>query len=135
MIVVTKPGVQKPHCSPWQSWNACCTATERAVGVRAPLDGGDLLAVDADGEKETGSHRLPADEDGARAADAVLAADVRARQAQVVPQRVGQQASCRYSYLMRDAVDGELDVVQYLGAHALICVARSRGPHRAPRGP
>src|SRR4051794_18643971 len=25
VIVVRKPGVQKPHWSAWQSWNACCT--------------------------------------------------------------------------------------------------------------
>ena len=25
VIVVRNPGVQKPHCRPWQSLNACCT--------------------------------------------------------------------------------------------------------------
>ena len=70
--------------------------TERSVGVRAALDGGDLLAVDADGEEETGPHRLAVDEHRAGAADAVLAADVGAGQPQVVAQRVGEQPSGGY---------------------------------------
>ena len=28
-MVVRKPGVQKPHCSPWHSENACCTGLSR----------------------------------------------------------------------------------------------------------
>ena len=31
VTVVRKPGVQKPHCSAWHSWNACCTG-ERPDG-------------------------------------------------------------------------------------------------------
>ena len=30
--VVRKPGVQKPHCRPWHSLNACCTGCRLAVG-------------------------------------------------------------------------------------------------------
>ena len=92
MIVVRKPGVQKPHCRPWHSRNACCTGPERAVGVGQPLDGGDL-GVRRPRPRTSGRTRIgPAvDQHRAGAADAVLAADVGAGQAEVVAQRVGEQ--------------------------------------------
>ncbi len=31
-----EPGVQKPHCSAWHSWNACCTGPIPPSGVRQP---------------------------------------------------------------------------------------------------
>ncbi len=34
-IVVRNPGVQKPHCRPWHSRNACCTGCMSA-GVPRP---------------------------------------------------------------------------------------------------
>jgi hypothetical protein len=44
VTVITKPGVQKPHCSPWQSWKACWIGwSSRRLGGK-PLDGGDLAA-------------------------------------------------------------------------------------------
>ena len=33
-IDITKPGVQKPHCEPWQSTMACCTAWRSPSGLR-----------------------------------------------------------------------------------------------------
>src|SRR5699024_10160989 len=35
-IVVMKPGVQKPHCSPWHSRNACCTHPSDPSGLVSP---------------------------------------------------------------------------------------------------
>ncbi len=64
---------------------------ERAVGVGEPLDGGDLEALRGDREHQAGAHRPAVDQDRAGAADAVLAADVGAGEAEVVAQRVGQQ--------------------------------------------
>ena len=48
--MVRKPGVQKPHCRPWHSRNACCTGLHRRRGRAEALDGGDLVAVDRDRE-------------------------------------------------------------------------------------
>ena len=61
------------------------------VVARQALDGGHLVPVDLDGEHQARAHRVAVDQHRARAADAVLAADVRAGQPEVVPQRVGQQ--------------------------------------------
>jgi hypothetical protein len=57
---------------------------EAAVGGAAPLGGGDLGAVDADGEQQAGAHWQAVDQHRAGAADAVLAADVGAGEPQVV---------------------------------------------------
>ena len=60
-------------------------------GVGKPFDSGDLVAVDGDSEQQARAHRLAVEQHGARPAHAVLAADVRAGQAEVVAQAVGQQ--------------------------------------------
>ena len=64
---------------------------QRAVGAGEALDGPDRAAVCLDGEHEAGPHRLVVEQDGAAAAHAVLAADVRPGQAEVVPEEVGEQ--------------------------------------------
>ncbi len=74
------PGVQKPHCSALCSWNAFCSVGELAR-VRQPLDGVDRAAVGLHREHEAAAHDLAVDANGAGAADAVLAADVRAGEA------------------------------------------------------
>ena len=35
-MVVTNPGVQKPHWRPWQSWKACCTGPRPPPAARQP---------------------------------------------------------------------------------------------------
>ena len=91
VIVVRKPGVQKPHCRPWHSANACCTGPSEPSGPASPS-----TVVISQSTAETANIRhdrtgRAVDQHGARAADAVLAADVRAGQAEVVTQRVGEQ--------------------------------------------
>ena len=68
---------------------------------RQPFDGADLLAVRLHGEHQARAHRLAVDEHGAGAADAVLAADMRAGLAAVLADGVGQRAA----RLDRDARD------------------------------
>ena len=34
--VISIAGVQKPHCRPWWSWNACCSATSVPSGSASP---------------------------------------------------------------------------------------------------
>ena len=36
VMVVRKPGVQKPHCSPWHSANACCTGPSEPSALVRP---------------------------------------------------------------------------------------------------
>ena len=116
-MVVRKPGVQNPHCSPWHSEERLLHRPQRAVGVGQPLDRGDLAVDGRDREHQARPHRPAVDQHRARAADAVLAADVGAGQAQVVAQRVGEQATGGYGDVVRDAVDLQADLVERL-AHA-----------------
>ena len=92
------------------------------LGVVAdPLDGGDLVRLGRDGEHQARPHRLAVDEDGARAADAVLAADVGAGEAEVVAQEVGEEAARGRGRGAGDPVDPDRHLVLLLGgglAHA-----------------
>ena len=54
VIEVTKPGVQKPHCSPWHSRSAACTGDSSPSADGDALDRGDLLAVGLDREDQAG---------------------------------------------------------------------------------
>ena len=88
--------MQKPHCRPWHSRNACCTGPSEPSGLVEPFDRGDLVPDRGDREHQAGAHRAAVDQDRAGAADAVLAADVGAGQPEVVAQRVGQQPARRH---------------------------------------
>jgi hypothetical protein len=55
------------------------------------FDGGDFVAVGLHGKHQTGADWLSIEQDCARAANAVLAADVGSRQTEVVPDKVAQQ--------------------------------------------
>ena len=77
------------------------------VAVGEALDRLDLAVVGLHAEHEARAGRRAVDEDGARAADAVLAAEVRARVAEVVAQHVGQRAARLDRDLVARAVDRE----------------------------
>ena len=119
------PGVQKPHCRPCWSQNACWSGW--SVGaVGHALDGLDLAAVGLDGEHRAGLGALAVDVDGARAAVARVAADVRAGQPEVVAQEVDEQEAGLDVGLVGLAVDRDRDV---LGGHrgaASYAYARAR---------
>ena len=100
------PGVQKPHWRPCWSQNACWSGW-RVAPVGHALDGGDLAAVGLDGEHRARLGALPVDVDGARAAVAGVAADVRAGQPEVVAQEVDQQQAGLDVGLACLAVDGD----------------------------
>ena len=57
------------------------------------LDGGDLGAVNLDGEGEAGARSLALDQDGTHPADPVFAAHMRPGQPEVVPDEVAEQAA------------------------------------------
>ena len=69
---IRKPGVQKPHCRAWargSCWSGC--SSPGRPGLRRCR-----AAFDLDGEHQARAHGLAVELDRARAADAVLAADV-----------------------------------------------------------
>ena len=71
--------MQNPHCSAWCSLNARCSAVSSPSGAARP----STVSSDDRGlhrEHQARAHRLAVELHGARAADAVLAADVGAGQ-------------------------------------------------------
>ena len=109
MAAIRIPGVQKPHWSAWWRRKDSCSAVS---GPRAGerLDGVDAAPVRLHGEEAAAAHRDAVQEDRARAADAVLAADVRAGEPQAVAEEVGQQEPRLDGLAHRAAVHGELDL-------------------------
>ena len=99
-----------------------------------PLDRGHLVAVDRHREQQAGPHRLAVEQHRAGAADAVLAADVRAGQPQVVAQEVGQQPARRHAGVARHAVDGQPYVVQRVGVGHAVHAALPGSLGERPRG-
>ena len=80
------PAVQKPHCSAWCSWKASCRrpgARPSIVVISQP--------VDLDRERQAGADGSPSSWTVHDAADAVLAADLGAGQAELVADEVGEQ--------------------------------------------
>ena len=71
------------------------------------LDRQELGAVGLDREHDAGTRGLAVDQNSARAADAVLAADVRARQAEVLAQEIREQLAGLAAPLPLDAVHRE----------------------------
>ena len=83
------PGVQKPHCSALRCVERLLQLRELAR-VRQPFDRVHAPAVGLHREHEAAAHDLAVHAHGAGAAHAVLAADVRAGEAQLLAQEVDQ---------------------------------------------
>src|SRR5262249_60116938 len=75
--------------------------------LRQTLDRLDLCSVGLDGEHQTASDELAIHAHGARAADAVLAADMRAREAELVAKEVDQVLPRLHVTRDRGSVHGE----------------------------
>ena len=117
------PGVQKPHCSPWHSANACCTGLIASGSLPMPSTVVISWACAVTANIRQERIGCAVDEHGARAADAVLAADVGAGEGEVVAQEVGQQPTGRCLRRALDAVDPQPDVEQLLGGRLARAVA------------
>ena len=102
---------------------------QRAV-LRQSLDGADLLALRLHREHQARAHRLVADDDGAGAADAVLAADVRAGQPAILADRVDQRLARLDADVVLAAVDGEREV-DFFGHVQIHARQLARRPPRA----
>ena len=98
----------------------CAEATLHAVGFperflqgmqvvwsSQSLDSEDLVSVSLHGEHQARADRLSIEQDRARSAHAVLAADVCAGQAKVVAQEIAQQQTRLDGPLVLRAVDGD----------------------------
>ena len=93
----------------------------RELVVIEAFDRRDLGARAGDRERDAGSRRLAVQQHCASAADAVLATQMRARQAAALAQRVGQTHARRQGQLVNPPVDGEGEF-----RHAISRTARAR---------
>ncbi len=120
---IRKPGVQKPHCRPWLSMNACCSGCSSSP-LRQAFDGADFAAFGLHREHQARAHRLAVEQHRAGAADAVLAADMGSGLAAFVADRVHQRAARIDAHAVAAAVDVEGDLA--LLAHAAACSSARR---------
>ena len=95
------------------------------VAVGEALDGQHLGAIGLDGQHRAGLDRPPVDVDGAGAALAGVAADVRPGQVEVLAQRLDQEASRLDVQLAGRPIDDERDVF----AHGLNLLRRVGWPN------
>src|SRR5262249_42940468 len=75
--------------------------------VGEALDGLDVAAVHLNGEQQAGPHGRPIDDDRARAAHTVLAAEMGSGQLEVVAQEVGERLPGFHGPLVDSSVDGD----------------------------
>ena len=99
-------GVQKPHCSALRSRNAACRS------AISPLsDSPSIVSTDASSrlhrQHQAGAHDLAVNAHRARAANAVLAADMRAGQFQMLAQKICQIKPRQHESIDTLAVDVE----------------------------
>ena len=77
---------------------------------RDALDREEIVPVRLDGEHEAGAHGQAVDQDGAGAAHAMLASQMRAGEAELVAQEIGERETDLDLFLIAGAVDGERDL-------------------------
>src|SRR5579875_693508 len=82
---------------------------ERRGWSGKPLDGQDLAALGLYRQHQAGTSGSAVDEDCAGAADAMLAAKMRAGQTNILTQHIGQQFTHRYAAPVGPPVHFELD--------------------------
>src|SRR3954453_11592356 len=106
---------------------------QRRVRRGQALDRRYLRPVGLDREHQAGPDGGAVDEDGARAADAVLAADMRAGQPEVVAEKVRQQQPRRHARLELAAVDAHMD--RDAASHGHAAARPPSAPPAPSRGP
>ena len=112
-VLVEEPGGLHDHPRGAEAALEAVLVPERLLervevgAVGHPLDGLELAAVGLDGEHRARLGALAIDVDGARAAVAGVAADVRAGQPEVVAQEMDEEQARLDIGLVRLAVDGD----------------------------
>ncbi len=102
------------------------------VTIGQALDGADCIALGLHREHQAGPHRRVIDDDGAGAADAVIAADMRAGLPAILANGIGKRAARLNGNLVILAVDGQGDG-GFIGHLNLRSSPRKRGSSK--RGP
>src|SRR5664279_2449061 len=82
-----------------------CLERRQSIYGRQPFDCHDLGAVGLHRQHKTAAHCITVDDDGARAAHAMLAAHVRAGQSHVMAQTIDERGANRHVEFDRLAVD------------------------------
>ncbi len=77
------------------------------------LDREDLVAVRLHREHQAGARGIPVEQDGAGAAHAVLAAQMRTREAELVPHEIRERHTDLDLFLVALAVDGQRDLALF----------------------
>ena len=103
------PDEQKPHCAALRAMNSCLQLGELAALGQA-FDGVDGLAGNLRRERQAAARGAAVDQHRAGAADAVLAAQMRAGQLQLLAQEVGEMLPRLDAPLQRLAVQGRFDL-------------------------
>src|SRR5882672_5014110 len=103
----------------------------RAVGIRETFDGGDAVAVCLHRVHEAGTYRLSVEHHRARPADAVLTADVRAGEPELISQPVDERKPRRHLSRTPLAVHLHCDRI----AHMLLALSRASRSARVPSTP
>ena len=105
-VAVSQPGVQYPHCIAPCSSQACCTGCSTPSSARPSTVVIRWPAASADGRDARG-HRAAADQHRAGAAGALAAAELRAGDAQVIPQHLEQAPAVVRRHRPLGAVDDD----------------------------
>jgi hypothetical protein len=66
------------------------------------------LALNRNGEEKAGANRLAIKQYGACSADTVFATNMRSRELQVVPKKIGEESPSRNIARARNAIDGHV---------------------------
>jgi hypothetical protein len=102
------PGVQNPHCSAFFWWKRLLQLLQ-LLRIGQPLDRVHAAAVRLHREHQAAAHDVAVHAQRARAAHAVLAADVRAGEAELVAQEIDQVLARQDAARHLRAVDRERD--------------------------
>ena len=121
-VATTRPGVQKPHCTAPASTNASCTRCSSSPSA-SPSTVVDLVAVGLRREHEARADERAVEQHRARAALALLARVLRAREAELLAQREEQRLALPAVGLVLVAVDAQRD------PHASTRFERALGQH------
>lgn len=110
------PGVQNPHCKAWWRLKASCKADKTPPLLLQTFDGLQRQAIGLHRQHQTAALGHSLYPHCAGATDAVLAAHVRACQAQLMAQHIHQQRAGVSRGAARQTVDVQSDAVHLAGA-------------------